>query len=112
MDQTVAIAEQIANEDIREVVLTGVNVGDFGILNGETLFDLILELDHVEGIDRYRISSIEPNEVTDGFLARVAGEDRICDHLHVPLQSGDDAVLKRMRRVVALREHPLPIGEP
>jgi len=98
VSKTVAIAEKIASGDSREVVLTGVNVGDFGIRNGETFFELINTLDKVEGIDRYRISSIEPNLLTDDIISFMAESGKFLPHFHIPLQSGSDTTLKAMRR--------------
>ena len=98
VNQTVAIAEKIAAKNVCEVVLTGVNVGDFGIRNGETLFDLICALDKVEGIHRYRISSIEPNLLTDEIIHFMSESRKLLPHFHIPLQSGSDTILKTMRR--------------
>lgn len=82
----------------KEIVLTGVNIGDFGKTTGETFFDLVKALDEVEGIDRYRISSIEPNLLTDEIIEFVSRSKRFAPHFHIPLQSGSDTVLKLMRR--------------
>lgn len=94
-------ARGIAATDVREIVLTGVNTGDFGIQDGERkerFIDLIRALDEVEGIDRIRISSIEPNLLTDGVIKFVAGSKRFVPHFHIPLQSGSNRILKLMRR--------------
>lgn len=91
-------ARQAAKEGGKEVVLTGVNIGDFGKSTGETFFDLVQALDQVEGIERYRISSIEPNLLTDEIIAYVAQSRRFMPHFHIPLQSGSDEVLELMRR--------------
>ncbi|MBR0042787.1 MAG: tRNA (N(6)-L-threonylcarbamoyladenosine(37)-C(2))-methylthiotransferase MtaB [Bacteroides sp.] len=91
-------ARQAAAEDGKEIVLTGVNIGDFGKTTGESFFDLVKALDQVEGIERYRISSIEPNLLTDEVLDFVAQSKRFMPHFHIPLQSGCDEVLKLMRR--------------
>lgn len=91
-------AEQVAAEGGKEIVLTGVNIGDFGKTNGETFFDLVKALDQVAGIERYRISSIEPNLLTDEIIDYVATSKRFVPHFHIPLQSGSDEVLKLMRR--------------
>lgn len=96
--ELVAQARQVADEGGKEIVLTGVNVGDFGKGTGETFFDLVRALDGVEGIERYRISSIEPNLLTDEIIDFVAGSRRFMPSFHVPLQSGSDAVLKLMHR--------------
>jgi threonylcarbamoyladenosine tRNA methylthiotransferase MtaB len=94
-------AEEIASTDVKEVVLTGVNIGDFGIQNGrrkEKFIDLIKALDHVEGIDRYRISSIEPNLLSNEIIEFVSKSKKFVPHFHIPLQSGSDNILKRMNR--------------
>lgn len=104
IENVVANAHRLAAEGIREIVLTGVNTGDFGKgLNGGkkgevTFYDLIRELDKVEGIDRYRISSIEPNLLTNEIIDFVAQSDRFMPHFHIPLQSGSNKMLKLMRR--------------
>lgn len=94
----VAQAEQAAAEGGREIVLTGVNIGDFGRSTGETFFQLIQALDKVEGIARYRISSIEPNLLTDEIIEWCAQSHAFMPHFHLPLQSGSDEVLRLMRR--------------
>ena len=96
-------AKEIAATDVKEVVLTGVNIGDFGIdadtnRRKHTFLDLIRELDKVDGIDRWRISSIEPNLLSDDIIDFVANSDRFMPHFHIPLQSGSDKMLKLMRR--------------
>lgn len=108
VENAVANAEKIAALGTREIVLTGVNLGDFGngteVIEGakpkkEAMFiDLIQELDKVEGIDRFRISSIEPNLCTEEVINFVAGSNRFVPHFHIPLQSGSNKVLKMMRR--------------
>ncbi len=91
-------AREVAAEGGKEIVLTGVNIGDFGKTTGVTFLDLIKELDKVEGIERYRISSIEPNLLTDEIIEFVSTSRRFMPHFHIPLQSGCDEVLKLMRR--------------
>lgn len=98
IEDIVAQARQAAAEGGKEIVITGVNIGDFGKSTGETFFDLIKELDKVEGIERYRISSIEPNLLTDEIIDFVARSRAFMPHFHIPLQSGCDEVLKLMRR--------------
>lgn len=93
-----AQAEAVAAEGGKEIVLTGVNIGDFGKGRDDTFFDLIKRLDMVEGIERYRISSIEPNLLTDDIIDWVASSRRFMPHFHIPLQSGSDEVLRLMRR--------------
>lgn len=91
-------AEAVAAEGGKEIVLTGVNIGDFGRSTGETFFSLLQRLDRVEGIERYRISSIEPNLLTDEIIDFCAASRRFMPHFHIPLQSGCDAVLRLMHR--------------
>lgn len=94
----VAQAQQVVQEGGKEIVITGVNIGDFGHSTGETFFDLVKALDQVEGIERYRISSIEPNLLTDDIIEFCADSKRFMPHFHIPLQSGCDEVLKLMHR--------------
>ena len=100
IQETVAKAKEVASKNIKEIVLTGVNIGDFGAIQdyNETFYDLLVELDKVEGIDRFRISSIEPNLLSDEIIDFVAQSNRIVPHFHIPLQSGNDEILTKMRR--------------
>ncbi len=91
-------AEEIAAAGIKEIVLTGVNTGDFGKSTGENFFDLIKALNNVNGIERYRISSIEPNLLTEEMVDWIASGTKFLPHFHIPLQSGCDTVLKEMGR--------------
>ena len=91
-------ARGVAAEGGKEIVITGVNIGDFGKGRSDNFLDLCRALDNVDGIERYRISSIEPNLLTDEIIDFVAGSRRFMPHFHVPLQSGDDEVLALMRR--------------
>lgn len=91
-------AREVARRGGREIVITGVNIGDFGKTTGETFIDLIRELDKVDGIERYRISSIEPNLLTDEVIEFCAQSRAFMPHFHIPLQSGSDGVLKLMHR--------------
>lgn len=91
-------AREIASEGIKEIVLTGVNTGDFGKTTGESFFDLIKALDSVDGIERYRISSIEPNLLTEDIVDWIASGTKFLPHFHIPLQAGSDTVLKAMGR--------------
>lgn len=100
-------ARELSEKGVKEVVLTGVNLGDFGLngaentrgsRRGETFYELIQELEKVEGIERYRISSIEPNLLTDEIIAFVAGSKKFMPHFHIPLQSGSNHILGLMRR--------------
>ena len=98
IEDIVAQARQAAAEGGKEIVIAGVNIGDFGKTTGESFFDLVKALDAVEGIERYRISSIEPNLLTDEIIEYVAQSRAFMPHFHIPLQSGCDEVLKLMRR--------------
>lgn len=98
IDEIVAQARGVAAEGGREIVITGVNIGDFGKGREDTFLDLCRKLDEVEGIERYRISSIEPNLLTDETIDFVASSKRFMPHFHIPLQSGSDEVLRLMRR--------------
>ena len=94
----VAQAEEAAREGGKEIVLTGVNIGDFGKTTGERFIDLVQALDRVEGISRYRISSLEPDLLSDELIAFCAESRAFMPHFHIPLQSGSDTVLKLMHR--------------
>lgn len=98
IEDLVAQANQAANEGGKEIVITGVNIGDFGRSTGETFYELVKALDQVKGIERYRISSIEPNLLTDEIIEYVVQSRAFMPHFHIPLQSGSDDVLKLMRR--------------
>ena len=91
-------AREIAAKGIREVVLTGVNTGDYGRTSGESFLDLLKALDGVEGIERYRISSIEPNLITEEIIDWIASGTKFQPHFHIPLQSGCDALLRKVGR--------------
>jgi len=100
-ENIIKTAQEIGRSNVKEVVLTGVNIGDFGIIDGkrkESFFDLIKELDKTEGIDRFRISSIEPNLLTDEIISFVSESTKFVPHFHIPLQSGSDEILTAMRR--------------
>ena len=96
--ELVAQAHEIAAGGIREIVLTGVNTGDFGKTTGEKFLDLLKALEDVEDIERYRISSIEPNLLTEEIVDWIASGTKFLPHFHIPLQSGSDTVLKAMGR--------------
>ena len=98
VSEIVTEAERIASVGGREIVLTGVNIGDFGRGRGEDFFDLIRALDEVEGIERFRIGSIEPNLLSEKIIEYCARSRRIAPHFHIPLQSGSDEVLRLMKR--------------
>ena len=96
--EVVKQAEQIAAQGIKEVVLTGVNTGDFGRTTGESFLDLLKALDKVDGIERYRISSIEPNLITEEIVDWIASGTKFQRHFHIPLQVGSDVLLKKVGR--------------
>lgn len=96
--QTVEQAKSVAKEGIKEIIISGVNVGDFGKSTGENFFDLLKVLADVEGIERIRIGSIEPNLLTEEIISFVAESNKIMPHFHIPLQSGSDEMLKLIGR--------------
>ena len=96
--QLTAQAQEVAAEGGKEIVITGVNIGDFGKNTGEKFLDLLKSLDEIEGIERYRISSIEPDLLTDDIIDWCSRSRAFMPHFHIPLQSGSDPVLKLMRR--------------
>ena len=98
IESLVAQARQVADEGGKEIVIAGVNIGDFGTDTGERFIDLIKAFDQVEGIERYRISSIEPDLLTDEIIEFCAGSRAFMPHFHIPLQCGNDEVLKLMHR--------------
>ena len=98
IESLVRQAEKVAEEGGKEIVITGVNIGDFGRSTGETFFDLVRALDAVEGVERYRISSIEPNLLSDEIIDFVAQSRHFMPHFHIPLQCGSDEVLRLMHR--------------
>ncbi|TNE81507.1 MAG: tRNA (N(6)-L-threonylcarbamoyladenosine(37)-C(2))-methylthiotransferase MtaB [Bacteroidetes bacterium] len=98
IEETLKQAEEVAQTEVKEVVLTGVNIGDFGKPNREKFIDLVKALDGVEGIDRFRISSIEPNLLNNEIIEYVSNSRSFVPHFHIPLQSGNNKILKLMRR--------------
>ncbi len=98
IDTAVSEAEKIAAAGVKEIVLTGVNTGDFGRKSGESFLELLKKLNAVEGIERYRISSIEPNLLTEDIIDWIASGTKFQPHFHIPLQSGSDTVLKDVGR--------------
>lgn len=98
LDNILANARHLASEGVKEIVLTGVNLGDYGKGTDSSFYDVVRAIDEVEGIERIRISSIEPNLLTDEIIAFVARSKRFMPHFHVPLQSGNNEMLATMRR--------------
>lgn len=95
---TLKQAEEVVSKGQKEIILTGVNIGTFGKQYGETLYDLLKELEQIDGLERIRISSIEPNLLTYEMIDYIKTSNKILPHFHIPLQSGSDAMLKLMRR--------------
>ncbi|MDT8393646.1 MAG: tRNA (N(6)-L-threonylcarbamoyladenosine(37)-C(2))-methylthiotransferase MtaB [Bacteroidales bacterium] len=108
---TVRMAEEIGKTPMREIILTGVNIGDFGKPHGESFFGLMQELDNVAGIDRIRISSIEPELLNEKMISFVAESKKFLPHFHIPLQSGSNTILKAMRRKYAREVFAQRVGE-
>jgi threonylcarbamoyladenosine tRNA methylthiotransferase MtaB len=98
IENTVIAAREVVEKGVKEIVLTGVNIGDFGRTTQENFFDLLLQLERIDGLQRLRISSIEPNLLTDQIIEHVAGSKIIVPHFHIPLQCGTDNLLRLMRR--------------
>ncbi len=98
IEETLEQAKNAVDAGAKEIVLTGVNIGDFGTSNGESFFDLIKQLDELKGVERYRISSIEPNLLSEEIIDFVSKSKKFMPHFHIPLQSGDDEILRAMRR--------------
>ena len=98
INATIALAKEVALAGAKEIVLTGVNIGDFGAGSDETLLDLLIELDEIEGIQRFRISSIEPNLLNNDIITFCNMSKKFVPHFHIPLQSGSNKILKAMRR--------------
>lgn len=98
IQDTLSTAREVASSGMREIILTGVNIGDFGKPNGENFFDLMKKLDTLEGIDRIRISSIEPELLNEDMIEYIHTSRKFLPHFHIPLQSGSDHVLKMMKR--------------
>jgi len=98
IEKTVKVAYEIAKKGFKEVILTGINIGEFGVKNGENFYELIKKLDAVPKIERYRISSIEPNLITDEIIEFVSKSEKFLPHFHIPLQAGSNTVLNLMER--------------
>ncbi len=105
IDQCIDQANQLVRRGFKEIVLTGVNVGDYGMKNNSSLFKLLEELEGVEGLERIRVSSIEPNLLNDEIIQFVKQSKKTCKHFHIPLQNGNDDILNQMRRRYGSREY-------
>ena len=98
IENTVKIAQNIADSGAKEIVLTGINIGDFGSTNNENFFQLIKTLDNLKGIERFRISSIDTNLLSNDIISFCANSNKFVPHFHIPLQSGSDSILQSMKR--------------
>jgi len=98
IEETIKSAKNAINKGAKEIVLTGVNIGDFGKSTNQTFFDLVKELDKLDGVERFRISSIEPNLLADEIIEFASNSKKFVPHFHIPLQSGSDNILEAMRR--------------
>jgi len=98
-------ASSIAEQGYREIVITGINVGDYGKRIGTNILELLKELDRIDGVDRIRVSSIEPNILSKEIIDFILASEKFCNHFHIPLQSGSDVILKRMRRRYLTEEY-------
>ncbi|NVO21467.1 MAG: tRNA (N(6)-L-threonylcarbamoyladenosine(37)-C(2))-methylthiotransferase MtaB [Bacteroidetes bacterium] len=102
VENTMKVAREIASTNIREIILTGVNIGDFGRHQDEKLIDLLAQLENLDGIDRIRISSIEPELLSDDIIQLVSKSSKLLPHFHIPLQAGTDKILSLMKRKYTL----------
>jgi len=102
---TIRELDNIISNGTKEVVLSGINIGDFGKQHNETLFDLLLEIESLDDLQRYRISSIEPNLLTDDIINLISKSSKAMPHLHIPMQSGSDKILKFMKRKYSLNDY-------
>ena len=98
IENTLKQAREVVSQGQKEIILTGVNIGTFGKNHGESLYDLLVEMEKIEGLDRIRIGSIEPNLLTDQIIAHIAQSTKILPHFHIPLQSGNNELLRIMKR--------------
>ena len=98
ISNTIKVAKEIASTEVKEIVLSGINIGDYGIGSNESFYDLIKEMDSLSGIDRIRISSIEPNLLSNEIIELSSISKKLMPHFHIPLQSGSDNILKAMKR--------------
>jgi len=98
ISNTIKVAKEIANTEVKEIVLSGINIGDYGIGSNESFYDLIKKMDSLSGIDRIRISSIEPNLLSNEIIELSSISKKLMPHFHIPLQSGSDNILKAMKR--------------
>jgi threonylcarbamoyladenosine tRNA methylthiotransferase MtaB len=107
----VAEAKKLISQGFKEVVLTGVNIGEYEHSSGEKLHDLVAALLAIDGLERFRLSSVEPNTITDELLEVLKSSPKVMDHFHIPLQSGDDTILSAMRRKYSVADYKKVIGK-
>ncbi len=111
VENAVLEAKKLVAQGFKEIVLTGVNIGEYEQASGEKLHDLVAQVLAVEGLERFRLSSVEPNTITDELLAVLKSSPKVLDHFHIPLQSGDDDILKAMRRKYTVADYKRIIGK-
>lgn len=111
VENAVLEAKKLVAQGFKEIVLTGVNIGEYEQTSGEKLHDLVEQVLAVEGLERFRLSSVEPNTITDELLAVLKASPKVLDHFHIPLQSGDDEILKGMRRKYTVADYKKIIGK-
>lgn len=104
-------AKKLVSQGFKEIVLTGVNIGEYEQASGEKLHDLVAQVLAVEGLERFRLSSVEPNTITDELIEVLKSSPKVLDHFHIPLQSGDDEILKAMRRKYTVADYKKVIGK-
>ncbi len=104
-------AKKLVSQGFKEIVLTGVNIGEYEQTSGEKLHDLVAQVLAVEGLERFRLSSVEPNTITDELIEVLKSSPKVLDHFHIPLQSGDDDILKEMRRKYTVADYKKVIGK-
>lgn len=104
-------AKKLVSQGFKEIVLTGVNIGEYEQASGEKLHDLVAQVLAVDGLERFRLSSVEPNTITDELLEVLKSSPKVLDHFHIPLQSGDDEILKAMRRKYTVADYKKIIGK-
>ncbi len=105
IEQAVLNAKKVVDQGFKEVILTGVNIGEYEVNSGERLTDLVKELVAIDGLERLRLSSVEPNTITDELLDVFSSSSKFLEHFHIPLQSGDDEILRQMRRRYTVEEY-------
>ena len=109
--EIINVIKDLVNNGIKEIILSGINIGDYGKGNNENLLDLLKEIELVENLDRYRISSIEPNLLNDDIIDFLSKSKKALPHLHIPLQSGSEKVLKNMRRRYSAEDYKILINK-